>query len=178
MLSYEYTFSEYPREFDIVIVTGLCRSGKTLFSRLISSNEKIEYIDEPWTLRTIPLLQAMDLIDKDVARKIMNVRIDELMNDIILLRQANFRPNDLSTIWQHKTPSAILTRLIGLQSRQDVRKYIKENKPVLLCVLTETNPFIPFLFEAFPKCKIIHMIRHPIKVALGLEKKNGTVVRI
>lgn len=168
----EYSFSESLRNFEITIVTGVCRSGKTLFSRLISSHDRIEYIDEPWTLMTIPILNGMNLIDKEVAQKIMNARIDELMNDVILLRQANFRPGDLSTIWQQQTPSSIFERLIGLQSRRDVDKYIKEHKPILLCVLSETIPFIPFLFETFPKCKIIHVIRHPIDVAQDVDDKK------
>ena len=159
-------------DFKIPIITGACRSGKTLIGRLLGSLENVEYMDEPWLPTVLPMLQGNNLIDPKISKDIFRSYIEEFMNDVILLRQANFRPQDQSSIWDRKDISEIFDRLVKLHSRDDVRKYIKRANPTLLLNLPEIMPFLPFLTETFPGCKVIHIVRNGLDVALEVRKKK------
>ena len=84
----------------------------------------------------------------------------------------NFRPNDLSTIWDRKEVGEIIDRLLKLHTRNDVKKYIDEKNPTLLFNLAELIPFMPFFIKAFPDCKIIHVIRNGMDVAQEVVDKQ------
>ena len=131
-------------EFPIVIITGVSRSGKTLLGQLLGSMENVEHIDEPYLPLMLPVMWDKGLVDEDVAVMFFRAFTEELFNDMILLRTANFRPSDLSTIWERKTSDEIYSRLVDLYSRDDVRKYVRDNGSVLLYNLAET---VPCLFD-------------------------------
>jgi hypothetical protein len=168
----KYSFSPVPINFDIVLVTGVCRSGKTSLARLLGSMENVEYIDECWPLMNLPVMQSKGLISKDLAKQMIISYTKELMNDIILLRRANFRPNDLSNIWDLKSPSEIFERLTNLKTREDVNKHIVGKKVVLVFVLAELTPMISFFRKVFPECKIINSVRNGINVVEDIINKG------
>lgn len=152
-------------DFRIAIVTGVCRSGKTMIGQILGSMNNVEYIDEPWFPTVLPVMQNYGSIDPDIAADMFRAFTKELFNDIILLRQSNFRPYDLSTIWARKDVGEIIERLVKIHTRDDVKKYINEKKPILLFNLAELIPFMPFFVKAFPDCKIIHITRNGFDVA-------------
>lgn len=159
-------------DFRVVIVTGICRSGKTLLAQILGSMRNVEWIEEPWMPMMIPIMQAHRLMDPKVGQDVLKAATEELFYDRILLRGANFRPGDLSSIWKAKDVTEIFERLVNLHSRDDVDQYIRTNTPVLLYVLAETNPFIPFLYDTFPNCKIIQVIRNGLDVAVAIAEKQ------
>ncbi len=165
-------FAPRTTTFNVVIITGVCRSGKTLLARLVGSMSNVEYLDEPWLQETLPLMPHIGYMDRVAARHTMVASTQELMNDSILYRQGNFRPTDLSTVWNTKHPHEILHRLVQLQSRDDVVAYIAAHDSTLLLVLADTPPFIDFFYEAFPACKVIHMVRNGFDVATEVAHKQ------
>tara|TARA_B100000959_G_scaffold225037_1_gene239016 strand:- start:1968 stop:2957 length:990 start_codon:yes stop_codon:yes gene_type:complete len=158
--------------FKKVIITGVCRSGKTLLGRILGTLKNVEYMDEPWLATILPHFLGNKLIDPQVAKDFMASYVEELFNDVILLRQTNFRPNDQSSIWDRKGIKELYERLINLHTRDDVRDYVRSKKPTLILNLSLTNPFLFFLKESLPGCKIIHVIRNGLDVALEVEKKK------
>jgi hypothetical protein len=159
-------------ELPVVILTGTCRSGKTLLAQLAGSMTGVEWIEEPWVPMMLPVLQGTGMIAAEVASDMMRAVTEELVFDRILLRGANFRPGDLSSIWSVKDPVEIFDRLTNLRSRDDVRAFVQERRPTLLYVLAETNPFIPFLLAAFPRGHVIHVVRNGLDVARGTMEKG------
>lgn len=159
-------------DFRLVIITGVCRSGKTLLGKLLGSMRNVEYDDEPWLPMMLPLMQDQGLISPAVAKDLLRAFTEEVFNDIILLRRANFRPRDKSTIWNLKDAVEIFERLIILHTRDDARNYAKEKDPILLYVLPEIIPALSFLIETFPHCKIIHIIRNGLDVAFSVAEKQ------
>lgn len=168
----DYKFYSSAPNFRIVIITGVCRSGKTTLGQILGSMKNVEYIDEPWTGTVIPVMQNYGALDPLIARDMFRAFVKELFNDIILLRQSNFRPKDLSNIWDRKDAGEIIDRLVRLYSRDDVHNYVKEKDPILLLNLAELIPFLPFFVDTFPKCKIIHVTRNGLDVALDVAKKQ------
>jgi hypothetical protein len=159
-------------DFRVAIITGVCRSGKTLVGQLLGSMRNVEHIDEPWFPMMLPVMQGKGLIDREVARTLLRSFTEELFHDMILLRNANFRPQDLSSIWVRKSAPEIFSRLVNLHSRDDVQWYVRENKSLLLYNLAEVMLYLSFLIEVFPHCKIIHVVRNGLDVALSIADKQ------
>lgn len=159
-------------DFRLAIITGVCRSGKTLLGKLLGSMRNVEYDDEPWIPMMLPIMQDQGLISPTIAKDLLRAFSEEIFNDIILLRRANFRPKDKSTIWDLKDAAEIFERLIILNTRDDVRSYVKEKDPMLLYVLPEIMPALSFLTKTFPHCKIIHIIRNGLDVAFSVAEKQ------
>lgn len=156
----------------VVIITGVARSGKTLVGNLLGSCQHVEHIDEPWLLMMLPILASEGLVSEPLAIQMFQTYVSELSYDRILMRHVNFRPADLSSIWRQKTPQEIVTRLIGLYSRDDVRQYVREKQPTLVLTLTDTLPFCTFFYKAFPDCRIVHVVRDGLDVALAVAEKR------
>lgn len=162
----------YHMNFRVAIITGVSRSGKTLLGQLLGSMRNVEHVDEPWLPMMLPVMQGKGLIDREVANMLLRSFTEELFNDTILLRRANFRPRDKSSIWTCKGVQEIFFRLVSLHSRDDVRQYVRENDSVLLYNLAETVPYLSFFIETFPHCKIVNMIRNGPDVALATAGKR------
>jgi len=161
------SFSSAPMhyDFDAAIVTGVCRSGKTTLCNLLATCKNVENADEPWTAKIIPLLTGLGLIDDVAGKQIFMSFITELMNDMILLRRANFRPGDLSSIWLQKNHIEIFNRLTELKTREDVKIFKDKNSPLLLLNLTEVMPFVDFFFNTVSDISMIHVVRNGRDVA-------------
>jgi hypothetical protein len=155
-----------------VVITGVARSGKTLVGNLLGSCQNVEHIDEPWLLMMLPIMAGEGAMPEMLARQMFQTYAYELWNDRILMRHVNFRPSDLSSIWKQKTPEEIFTRLIGLYSRDDVRRYVSENRQTLILTLTDTVPYCDFFWKTLPKCKIVHIVREGLAVALEVKRKR------
>jgi hypothetical protein len=157
---------------NICIITGACRSGKTTLGNLLATASNVENFEEPWTSMTLPIAAGLGLIEKGVAMDLFSAGISELINDAILLRYANFRPGDLSSIYRKKSAEEIFDRLTNLKSREDVAQYIEKNNPLFLLNLPEISPFIDFFEGSHVEPKIIIVVRSPGAVAADLVDKN------
>lgn len=157
---------------NVVVITGAGRSGKSLVGNLLGSCENVEHIDEPWLLMELPEMVGHGLISEVVAIDIFRTCLYELLNDRILMRHVSFRPSDISSIWAQKSPQEILLRLIGLNSRADVRQYVSEKRTTLVLTLTDTLPFCDFFQKALPGCRIVHVVREGLAVALDVFEKH------
>lgn len=120
----------------------------------------------------LPVLQGNKLMSPSISKDILRSYFAELVNDVMLLRHANFRPRDQSAIWDRKEILEIFDRLVKLNSRDDVLKYVKKTNPTFLLNLPGIMPFLPFLAETFPGCKVIHVVRNGLDVALEVRKKR------
>lgn len=171
MRQYSFFF-EKKMPFEIVTIVGASRCGKTLLGRLIGTLRGVEYIDEPWLSMMLPVIQGEKLIQEDIASDMLRAFSEEMFYDMILLRRANFRPFDRSSIWPLKSPEELIGRLMDLRSRRDAQKYAKKNRSVLLSSPAGTYPFLKFLVRTFPSGKVIHIVRNGIDVALEVAEKQ------
>lgn len=163
---------ELDTKHKVILITGACRSGKTLLSKLLCSMKDVEWIEEPYSLETLPVLMAFGLINPSIFKSYIYTSSQELFNDNILLRNGNFRPNDLSTVWNIKKSPEIFHRLLNVKTREDVKKYMSTNNPYFVLDLPEILPFVELIRNCFSDMHIIHVIRNPYCVALEIEKKQ------
>ena len=160
------------RAFPVVVITGVCRSGKTLLGNILATCKQAEYADEPYTCMMLPMIANSGKIDQEFAVRWMAANMNELFNDLILLRAANFRPGDLSSIWSKKGPEEIFNRLTAINTRAEAAEYVKRNNSQLVITLSESMPFVNFILKAVPEVKIIHVVRDPYRVAADVVEKG------
>ena len=171
----EYSFpsGKFYLKFKTAIITGVGRSGKTALGNVLASNKNVEYCEEPWILNLLPAMVKLRMLDKKAGKDMFISYLHELMNEMILLRQANFRPNDDSSIWTKKTREEIFFRLKALQSRLDVKNFVKKNNSLFLMILREAPLFNPpAIFNFLPDCKMIHVVRRGLDVAYDIKEKK------
>lgn len=160
-------------DFQTAVITGVCRSGKTTLGNLLSSHLDVEFSEEPWILNLLPTMVKLGVIERKIGAEMFNAYLHELMNQTVLLRQANFRPGDSSSIWIRKSAAEIFSRLVNLQTRADVDNFVKKNKPIFLLVMPESLLFnLPAIFNAVSDAKIIHVVRRGTDIAHLLSGKG------
>ena len=173
MTKYSFPSGKFNLKLRTAVVTGVTRSGKTTLGNLLATHRNVEHADEPWLPNTLPVMVQLKMVDKKTGKEMFAAHLNELANDMILLRQANFRPNDLSSIWAQKTQKEIFFRLTKLQSRSDVRDFIKKNKPLFLLTLNGEPAFnLPALLDFLPNGKIVYVVRKGLDVARQIKEKR------
>jgi Sulfotransferase family len=159
-------------DFPVAVITGACRSGKTLLANALATCLEAEAADEPWNVMMLPMVAANKLVATEFAQQWFSTALSELMNDLVLLRQSNFRPTDLSSIWTKKTPREILERIVNIQTRQDVGAAIVNNRLTLLLTLAECSPFVGFMADSIPNIKFIHVVRNGLDTSKEIFEKE------
>jgi hypothetical protein len=169
-----YFFAKGPiyNKFRSAVITGACRSGKTTLGNILSTTNYVEMAEEPWAGTALPLLVGLRKIDEAAGQEMFQKFAEEYLNDSILLRNANFRPGDLSSIWNRISPIDIFSRIAAVETRADVKIYVEEKNPILILNLAETLPFCSFFPKAIPSIKIIISVRKGLDVAMDCENKN------
>jgi len=170
---YSFPSGKFYLNFQMAGIIGVPRSGKTTLGNLLATNKNVEYSEEPWLLGTLPAMVKFGIIDKEIGKDMFISYLHELMNDMVLLRAANFRPNDESSIWTKKTHIEIFSRLVNLHSRKDVKSFVKKNKPLFLMTMSEASLFnLSSIFDFLPDSKIIHVVRRGVDIASQTERRG------
>lgn len=169
---HSYYLGEKTIKRKIILITGTSRSGKTTLSKLLASCSNVFWIEEPYSLMKLIELYGISLISKDLFTMMFTSIVNELINDTILYRNANFRPNDLSSIWNYKTAKDVFYHLYTLHSRKDVEDYITGCEPSFIIDIPEISRFIPLIKECFENLIVINVIRNGFDVADACYKKE------
>ena len=145
---------------NLFFVTGACRSGKTLFSKILASTQNTEWIEEPYELSLLlwAIQAGKSSADLEWEEKAFNAICKELINSAILLRNGNFRPEDLSTIWNYKEAKEIFRRLVNINTRNQVQDYIKENNSHFIIDIPGILGSSEFMKKACKGLSIIHVM--------------------
>jgi hypothetical protein len=143
-----------------------------LLGNLLATCSHVEYADEPYTGMLLPMAAHSGKVDRQFAVDWLSTYFGELFHDLVLLRRANFRPHDLSSIWSKKPPAEIFERLNGLRSRDEVSRHVASHGTSLLVTLSESAPFLDIVSEALPAAKIVHVVRDGFEVAAAVLEKG------
>ncbi|HEY4499661.1 MAG TPA: sulfotransferase domain-containing protein [Candidatus Paceibacterota bacterium] len=171
--AYSFPSGKFFLKFRTAIITGVGRSGKTTLGNVLATHRYVEYYEEPWILNLLPAMVKLKMVNEEMGKDMFVTYLHELMNDMILLRQANFRPKDDSSIWTKKTRAEIALRLKSLQSRSDVKNFVKKHDPLFLMILREAPLFnLPAVFNFLPNCKIVHVVSRGMDVANRIQEKK------
>lgn len=146
----------------VVFVDGLPGCGKTLFSTLIASMDRVELLSYTYEVEHICALYYLDKISEDAASTMVSMQTDLKLYNTMMGRDVNFRPSDLSSVIKSHNPSRYFERLFG-QGDEKLPEIIKQERPILNFAVHNLLSYSEPIWQALrDRCVFIEIIRHPL----------------
>ena len=158
----------------IVFVDGQPGCGKTLFSPIVASFDRVELLTYAYEIEHAMWLKTLGKMSDDAAQGVVQLWTDLALYNLMMARETNFRPSDLSSVFYDAHPLKYLKRLFG-KGDEVVPRRITEERPILNLtvhqLLAESEP----IFAALGKRAVfIEVVRHPLYMlkqqALNMER--------
>lgn len=148
----------------VVLVDGTAHSGKLLLGPILSTYKGVEIHKLETVFEHIAVLYHFKKMSLDAAVTLMRNYLDESFYNSIIGRNINFRPSDMSSVFNGKNQRRYLDRLFSEEGEAAVKR-ITDEKPVCQYLTHEILGFIEPCFEAFgDKLYIVEVIRHPVNM--------------
>ncbi|MDG2348888.1 MAG: hypothetical protein P8L77_05440 [Gammaproteobacteria bacterium] len=146
----------------LVVVDGQPGCGKTLFTTLISSLDRVEIMNYSTELESICRMYAFDKMTDDAAKFMIKVKLDEMIYETMMSRRTNFRYSDLSSVFSNPLPLRYIKRAFK-KGDEIIPEKIKKERPILNLtthnLLMDSKP----LFDAYEdQLTFIEIVRHPL----------------
>jgi hypothetical protein len=156
---------------NIVFISGITRSGKSLLLPIVSSFENSEKVNVNFFLELMTAMNSTDEISDDAAIYLLRSGMNIMAYDNAIGRNVNFRKDDYTSVWKYKEPLEYISRLAENDGDRVFRKIDKEGR---LFPLMWHNGlwYSDILFKAFPMSKILHVYRNPIDIVYSWIKKD------
>lgn len=145
---------------NLIVITGVARSGTTLLGKIIGSFSDTHYIFEPPTFRLIPpLIHNSYLKEGQGSQLLKAILFDELYLQIIHGRYINFNEKDDSFIGHYIEPEKIKKRWKKYRRRKDVIEDIQSKNYLFVLKIPNIQPSLNILKNLFNDIKFVHCIR-------------------
>jgi hypothetical protein len=152
----------------VVIIDGFPGCGKTMISPIISSMNHVEIMQYAPVIEQMCELYGLHSIDENVAKSMIKMNADLLIYNVMMGRNSNCRPSDLSSIFRHNFFLHI-TRMLS-KGDEYIPDVISKKKPILQLTTHMLLPHSKLLLDTFGrKLVFIEVIRHPLYVILQQE---------
>ncbi len=146
---------------NLVFISGLTRSGKTMLLPIVSSMEKVEHLAMNYLMEQIPMMHILGNISDEAAVCMMRYAVDNMFYDLTIGRNLNLRFGDLTSIWKSTQPLGYLKRLFAKDGDAAIES-IRRRKPFFLLQLHDALWHVDIYIKSFPDMKMIHLARHPV----------------
>lgn len=146
----------------IVILDGLTGTGKTMFSPLMSSFDRIQNARFEYMVEYLCIAAGDGKMTADAATSLLNLLADIKCYDGTISREVNFRPTDLSSVFNSSKATTYLRQLLMPDGeRAGVR--LERDNPILLFVTHQILSRIQVAIDAFgDRLQVVQMVRHPL----------------
>ena len=146
----------------VIFVDGYVGGGKAMLSNIVSSIESVEMWAEFPRVEQICNLHDMERISLEDSASLIRAWIDEATYNASLLRHANFRYKDQSSILRHNSKLSLLKRLLHSEGKESVTKFLNEER-ILSFQIHATSPYCKPIFRALKERLIyIRISRNPL----------------
>ena len=146
----------------VIFVDGLAGCGKTLFSRIVSSFNRVELLSYCYEVEWICSLIYLNKISEDAAVGMIKMLTDNKLYDLMQSRNVNFRLNDLSSVWKDANKWRYFRRLFQEGEEQTIKRITNE-KPILSLTSHNILGFSKPIFSGLKdRVLILNIIRHPL----------------
>jgi len=156
---------------DMIIVTGLPRSGTTILGKLIGSFRAVEYAFEPPLVTYLDAQCRHDLLDSKTASELLKVYLYyDYFAEFVHGRGYNFRPSDASNVLKMQTVPEILKKWNRVESMADAVTVASEY--TFSFKFPGTYHIISALYEPLPSVHIVDIGRNLDRVLASMFKKQ------
>jgi hypothetical protein len=146
----------------IVILDGLTGTGKTMFSPLVSSFERMQNARFEYMFEYLSISAATGKLTGDAASTLLNLLADTKYYDGVISREVNLRPGDLSSVLKSSKAKKYIRQLFMADGAAAGERIEKEN-PILFLVTHQLLSCMQPAIEAFgDRLRVIQMVRHPL----------------
>ena len=155
---------------NILFISGISRSGKSLLAPIISSLDKIQNFQMTQEIEEILRLYYIGKITKEVASHIIKMQINIKTYENYIGRNFNFRKNEWTSIYNYKNTYEIND---VLKIPHDVKTFRKINKNQISTpfMLHDGVLFFKIISSIYNKCKFLYISRHPIDLVYSWVNK-------
>ena len=157
---------------DVLLVDGITRAGKFLLGKVVSEFENVEFFQSIPILEHIPYIYEHGGISEDSAISLIQSSIDYAVYCQLLGRGLNHRVLDRSSIYHSSDSTLYLKRQFENLNNDDILKLMKKSHKSFLFVTHNILTNINIFLEAYPKLKMIHIVRNPIDLVSSWNNKN------
>ena len=145
----------------VIFIDGLPGCGKTLFSPIVSSMKNVEQYIFSYEVEQYCGLYILGNMNLNSTSVMIKEALDLRIYNLMMSREVNFRPSDLSSVTKYHNPSLYEDRLSS-PGDEDVVREISEKKPILNVALHQSLAFSEPIWEALGnRCSFIEIVRHP-----------------
>lgn len=156
----------------VVLVDGVAHSGKLLLGPLLSTYERVELSCLESVFDHVAVLYHYKKMTLDAAITLLRERLDELLYNLMIGRNVNFRPSDNSSVFGGGKADVYIKRLLSSDG-DDVVKLILREPPICQIHTHEILGFIePFLAAFGASLYVVEMLRHPADVVASWLKRG------
>jgi hypothetical protein len=156
---------------NVVFISGIGRSGKSLLLPIVSSFQKSEKVNVNFFLELLTGMHSTQQISDELAIYLLRSGMNLMAYENAIGRNSNFRKDDYTSIWKFKKPEEYISRLFESDGDR-VFKKIEEEKRLFPLMWHNGLWHSDILLEAFPQSKIIHVQRNPIDIVFSWMKKG------
>jgi len=150
----------------VVMVDGQAGCGKTLFTSLVSSFERVEIFNYAPEIENICILEYLNKISKDASETMVKIQMDLCLYETMMSRRINFRYYDLSSAFSSGNFFKYFKRLFE-KGDASIPKKLKDNKPILNYAVHNLLSFShPVLRALDKKFTFIEVVRHPLYMVI------------
>lgn len=144
-----------------VMISGIARSGTTIVGKIVGSFKNFEYVFEPPLISLLNSFLLNSILDKNIVFQIFRTYFaEDKMLNYFIGRGYNMRPSDDSCIFELKTYSDVMNRVMKTgRSKNSIKLMTQLNTRVAF-----KNPniytIIPLLLERISNFKVIDVKRN------------------
>lgn len=163
----------------LVIVDGLPGCGKTLISSVIAALDRVELLMYAYEIEHVCALDFLKDMDSDAAANLVAMQADLRLYNVMMGREVNFRPTDLSSAERSPDPDRYRLRLED-PGDEAVPGRVAVEKPILHLTTHQLLPYAGPVFAAFGERLVyVDVVRHPLYMlrqeSLNMTRLNNDV---
>ena len=146
----------------VIVIDGLPGCGKAMLSSIVASLDRTEVMTFSYELEFILTLVYLEKISSDAAETMIRMITDMKVYNLMMSREANFRPSDISSIFKNQSSFRYIKRLFD-KGDEEVPDLIKKRKPVLIITTHQMTALSKPLFQSLgSRLFFIELVRHPL----------------
>ena len=145
----------------IILSDGQPGNGKSMFGALLSSFNKVEHVRYSYALEQICALNYLGKISKEVAQLLIKHDLDNIIYDISMGRNLNFRFHDITSIFKSVKKLEFINRLFS-KGDAYTTNIIENKKPILNLIVHNFMITSLPLFNTYKNVFLLDIIRHPL----------------
>jgi len=156
---------------DFLVVDGITRAGKFMLGNIVSAFARVDFLQHAHLLDTLPYLHHLGHVETEAAKALLRTEIDFSVYDRAIGRGLNGRVHDLSCIRRAPKSGRYLARSAEKDDAALVKRFFAE-KSLPLFITHDALCHADFFFDAFPKVRMIEILRDPVSLTESWRKRG------